>query len=737
MQKGAWVSESTTLQLDAPWLEITATSSDWDDAGSRVLLKMLNHMHLIRAFEEEILNLDREGLAHGPIHVSVGQEGAVVAAMSLLNTGDAINGPHRGHHLFLAKTLNYVDVDGYDPRTIPTPPAVNDLLYRTMAEILGLSPGFCKGRGGSMHLRWDDAGVIGTNAIVGGGVPLANGTAWSKQRQDNGEVVFTFLGDGACHIGNFLESLNLAALYDLPICFFIENNQYAVSTTLSEEARETRMSARGPGFGIPSFRVDGMNPMAVRAATRAVLKLLREGKGPVVLEADVYRYYHHGGGLPGSAFGYRGKEEEAAARERDPLAQMEREMLSRGLLDEEGLNTIQQAATTAARTASAKLTEERDGKRTIDNSLWPDVSFRDQGLRGDLSEFDDVQLVEQETYEGPLVEVKLIDSIASVMARRMETDDRYFVMGEDIHKLRGGTNGATKGIPDRWPDRCIPTPIAEHGFVGLCGGVAMDGHYRPVVELMYPDFSLVAADQLFNQIAKARHMFGGDTNMPLVLRTKVALGSGYGSQHSMDPAGLYAMWPGWRIVAASTPFDYVGLMNSALHCEDPVMMLEHVNLYQSTGQGTTDDFDYYIPLGKARIVRRGGAFTVLTYLSMVSQAIDVAAEMGIDAEIIDLRSLDREGLDWETIGNSVRKTHNVVVLEQGPLTTSYGAMVTDELQRRFFDYLDQPVKRIHGGEASPSVSKVLEQAAFVGEEDIRRGFADITADMGRSFAAIS
>jgi len=731
------VSESKTLQLDAPWLEITATPSDWDKAGSHSLLKMLNHMHLIRAFEEEILNLDREGLAHGPMHVSVGQEGAVVAAMSLLNTGDAINGPHRGHHLFLAKTLNYVDADGYDPRSVPTPSAVNDLLYRTMAEILGLSPGFCKGRGGSMHLRWADAGVIGTNAIVGGGVPLANGAAWSKQRQGSGEVVFTFLGDGACHIGNFLESLNLAALYDLPICFFIENNQYAVSTTLAEEARETRMSSRGLGFGIPSFRVDGMNPMSVRAATNAVLKLLREGNGPAVLEANVYRYYHHGGGLPGSAFGYRSKAEEAAARERDPLAKMEREMQSRGWLDEEGLNTIQQAATTAAQGASAKLTEAVGGKRTIVSSLWPDVSFRDQGLRGDLSEFDDIHFIEEETYEGALADVKMIDSIAAVMVRRMEVDDRYFVMGEDIHKLRGGTNGATRGIPDRWPDRCIPTPIAEHGFVGLCGGVAMDGHYRPVVELMYPDFSLVAADQLFNQIAKARHMFGGDTNMPLVLRTKVALGSGYGSQHSMDPAGMFAMWPGWRIVAASTPFDYVGLMNSALHCEDPVMMLEHVDLYKSTGPGTTDDFDYYIPLGKARIVRRGGAFTVLTYLSMVSKAIEVANEMGIDAEIIDLRSLDRGGLDWETIGNSVRKTHNVVMLEQGPLTTSYGAMVTDELQRRFFDYLDQPVKRIHGGEASPSVSRALERAAFVGEEELRRGFANIIADMGRSFAAVS
>jgi 2-oxoisovalerate dehydrogenase E1 component len=729
--------DKTTLELAASWQQITASAEDWDDVDAGTLLKMLNHMHLIRAFEEEMVKLDKEGLSHGPMHVSVGQEGAVVAAMSLLNTNDAINGPHRGHHLFLAKSLNFVDQSAYDPRSDATPPEVSELIYRTMAEIMGLSPGFCRGRGGSMHLRWEDSSVIGTNAIVGGGVPLANGAAWSKKRQAKGDVVFTFFGDGACHIGNVLESLNLAALYDLPICFFIENNQYAVSTTLAEEARETRMSSRGPGFGIPSFRVDGMNPIAVRAATANVLELLRAGKGPAVLEVDVYRYYHHGGGLPGSAFGYRTKEEETAARERDPLARMAQEMMARNMIDEAGVEVIEQAAMTTVAEAVAKITETANGKRAVIPSLWPDVNFRDQGLRGDLSEFDDIKFVEQESYEGTVKEVKFIDSIASVMVRRMETDDRYFVMGEDVHKLRGGTNGATKGLPERWPDRCIPTPIAEHGFVGLCGGVAIDGHYRPVVELMYPDFSLVAADQLFNQIAKARHMFGGDTNVPLVLRTKVAIGTGYGSQHSMDPAGMFSMWPGWRIVAPSNPFDYVGLMNSALQCEDPVMMLEHVGLYQTKGAGTDDDFDYYIPLGKARVVRRGGAFTVLTYLTMVSAAVKVAEEMGIDAEIIDLRSLDRAGLDWDTITDSVRKTHNVVVLEQGPLTNSYGAMVTDELQRRVFDYLDQPVKRIHGGEASPSVSKVLERSAFVGEEEIRQGFANMIADMGQSFSAVN
>jgi 2-oxoisovalerate dehydrogenase E1 component len=218
--------------------------------------------------------------------------------------------------------------------------------------------------------------------------------------------------------------------------------------------------------------------------------------------------------------------------------------------------------------------------------------------------------------------------------------------------------------------------------------------------------------------------------MPIVVRTKVALGTGYGSQHSMDPAGLYSQWPGWRIVAPSTPFDYVGLMNSALRCEDPVLVIEHVDLYESTGIGPVEDLDYYIPLGRAKVVRRGSRMTVLTYLAMTRLAVAAAEESGIDAEVVDLRSLDRAGLDWETIGASIRKTNNVVILEQGPLTVSYGALLADEVQRRFFDWLDQPVKRIHGGESSPAVSKVLERAAIVGPAEIDRGLRDVMIDTG-------
>lgn len=718
------------LSLGVEWQEISATAADWDKVGQIECLKMLNHMHLIRAFEEEMLQLDREGQVHGPVHTSVGQEGAMVAAMSLLGTGDSVNGSHRGHHLFLAKALNHVEPADYDPRTDPIPSAVADLIYRTMAEIMGLTPGYCKGRGGSMHLRWEEAGVIGTNAIVGGGVPLANGAAWSKKRDGNNEVVVACFGDGSCHIGNVLESLNLAALYDLSICFLIENNRYAVSTTQEEQARETRMSSRGLAFGMPAFKADGMDPMSVRVATEKVVTLLREGKGPAVLELDVYRYYHHSGSLPGSAFGYRTKEEEAEARKRDAILRMESEMKARNWLTDESLQRIKDNADKAMKVASSKLTTGDYGKRTIIPSLWPDSEFCDQGLRGDLSEFNGIDFVEQETFEGDIKEVKFIDAIAKNAVRRFETDDRLFVMGEDVHKLRGGTNGATKGIPERWPDRCVPTPIAEHGFVGLGGGVAIAGKYRPIVEIMYPDFSLVAADQLFNQIAKARHMFGGETNVPLVLRTKVAMGSGYGSQHSMDPAGMFAMWSGWRIVAPSTPFDYVGLMNSALHCEDPVLVIEHVDLYTSKGPGTLENLDYFIELGKAKVVRPGSKFTVLTYLTMVDKAVKACDALGIDAEVIDLRSLDRSGLDWETITASVQKTNHVVMLEQGPLTNSYGSMVADELQRRLFDYLDHPVRRIHGGEASPTVSKVLERASFVGDEEILSAFAEMIADMG-------
>jgi 2-oxoisovalerate dehydrogenase E1 component len=704
------------------WVEFGTTDADWDAAEPHLLTSMLSQLVLIRTFEEFVLELAGEGLIHGPAHSSIGQEGGAVGSVIGLTSQDTVNGSHRGHHQFLAKVLSHVHPEGIDP-TKPFSEEVRAVVLRSLAEICGLDRGFSHGRGGSMHLQWKEAGAIGTNAIVGGGVPLAAGSAWAHRQAGTDAVAVTYFGDGATNIGSTLESMNLAAAWKLPLCFFIENNQYAVSTSVYEATGEPRLSARGPGFGIRSWKVDGMDPLAVYLAMQEALEHMRAGNGPTVVEADVYRYFHQNGAFPGSSFRYRTREEEAAWRKRDPIDQLRNHLARRRILSSADVDDTIAAAKALMADVGTVLLEPKPGgkpkERQIKAAEWPDPTFVNVGVRGDLSEFDDAPIADRDTFAGELAETKFIDAVAAVMNRRMATDDRIVVMGEDVHRLNGGTNGATRGLKDAYPDRILGTPISENAFTGLGGGIALDGRFRPVVEFMYADFMWVAADQLFNQIGKARHMFGGDDDVPIVLRSKVAMGTGYGSQHSMDPAGVFATNPGWRIVAPSTPFDYVGLMNSALRCKDPVLVLEHVDLYGSTGEGPVDDFDYCLPVGKAAVRREGSELTILTYLAMTNYVLEAVGQVDdLDAEVIDLRWLDRASIDWDTIGESIRKTNNVLIAEQGAIGTSYGGWLADEIQRRFFDHLDHPVQRVTGGEASPSISKVLERAAIAKSEEV-------------------
>ncbi len=715
------------LQAEAPWTALRSTPADWKAADPTLLGAMLTQLHLVRAFEESVLELAGEGLVHGPAHSSIGQEGGAVGSVIGLRASDQVNGSHRGHHQFLAKALSYV-APLLDPTTGFDAP-IEATLHRSLAEILGLEPGFGHGRGGSMHLRWIEAGGLGTNAIVGGGVPLAAGAAMAHKLAGTGDIAVTYFGDGAINIGSTLETMNLAAAWSLPLLFVVENNLYAVATHVGEATREARLSGRGPGFGIPSWRVDGMDPLAVHLATQEAAALLRAGKGPALIEVEVYRYFHQNGPLPGSAFGYRPKDEEAAWRARDPLVRVATEMTALGLIDEAVAGDLRERCVALMKRIAERLLEPEGNRRRIRPELWPDIAFVDVGLRGELPTLPPARLP-----AGPMIERKFVDAIADVLHRRMETDASIVIMGEDIHRLKGGTNGATRGLAAAFPQRVLGTPISENAFTGLAGGLAMDGRYRPIVEFMYPDFMWVAADQVFNQIGKARHMFGGTTDVPLILRSKIAMGTGYGSQHSLDPAGVFATSPGWRIVAPSTPLDYIGLMNAALKGSDPVLVIEHVDLYQMNGAIPADDLDYTIPLGRARIARVGRDLTILTYSAMVHRSLEAVEVLGVDAEVVDLRTLDRASLDWETIGASVRKTHNVLIVEQGARGTSYGAMLADELHRRLFDWLDQPVQRVHGREASPTISKVLERAAFAGREEVMIGITRAMTERGTPLA---
>src|SRR6185312_10064931 len=279
---------------------------------------------------------------------------------------------------------------------------------------------------------------------------------------------------------------------------------------------DTRLSTRGQGFSIPSWRVDGMDPLAVNLVMQEALAHMRSGKGPTIIEADVYRYFHQNGPFPGSAFGYRTKQEEESWRARDPLDRVAREMISRSLTSEEAVAALRERAQETMAQIVGELTTRVDNRREIRAELWPSPDFRDVGIRSDLKELSGMRHAEAETFSGKTEDRVFVNVIADLLDRRMAADQGIVVLGEDIHRLKGGTNGATRGLKDKYPDRVLGTPISENAFLGLGGGLAMDGRFRPVVEFMYPDFMWVAADQVFNQIGKARHMFGGDIDMPLV-----------------------------------------------------------------------------------------------------------------------------------------------------------------------------------------------------------------------------
>src|SRR3954449_9222846 len=363
------------LEPAAPWVELVATQEDWDAADPELLRTMLGQLLLIRVFEEYVLELAAAGLIHGPAHSSIGQEGGAVGSVLALTSADQVNGSHRGHHQFLAKALHHVSPKGLDLSAGVTE-EVRTVLLRTLAEICGLDRGFSHGRGGSMHLQWKDAGAMGTNAIVGGGVPQAAGFAWADRQAGTAAVSVTYFGDGAINIGSTLETFNLAAAWKLPVCFFVENNQYAVSTNVFEATGEPRLSGRGPGFGIASWKVDGMNPLAVHLAMQEALAHMRAGNGPTVVEADVYRYFHQNGAFPGSSFRYRTREEEAAWRQRDPIDQLRGHLARRRILSSADVDDTIAAAKALMADVGTVLLEPKPGgkpkERRIRAAEWPD-----------------------------------------------------------------------------------------------------------------------------------------------------------------------------------------------------------------------------------------------------------------------------------------------------------------------------------------------------------------------------
>jgi len=684
------------------------------------LLKILELVYLIREFENKLLELKDKELVYGPVHSSIGQEAIAAGCGIGLRRNDIIGSTHRAHHHFLAKAISYYYPNNYNPLINGFSEKMQNCVSKTMAEIMGLKNGWCGGRGGSMHLSNREAGIIGTNAIVGGGIALTSGAAWAQNLKNLNSISIAFLGDGAVNQGILYESMNMAKLLGVPVIYFVENNLYAVGTSTKISSCVENIAQRALAFNMDGIIVDGMDPIAIYLLVKEIINKVEKKKEPYFVEAKTYRFYHHAGKMPGSKLKYRTKEEEERWRKRDPYKRFSEQLKALNILTKEEDNFIKGKIKEVLKLSESKVTKEENGKIFIPNDYWPSEESLKKGMLILGDEFKNVVFCEKEDFS-KFVKITFVNVISQVMARNMEKDSSIIVLGEEVANLGGGAYNATRSPLNKYPERVINTPISEAGFTGIAFGASLLG-IKPLIEIMFPDFALVAADQLFNQIAKLKYLYGGEVNIPLVVRTRVATGLGYGAQHSSDPSGLFAMFPAWRIVAPSNPFDYIGLFNSAVISNDPVLVIEHHSFYRKRGEIPKNDMDYFIKFGKAKIFNEGKNITIVTYLNGVNIIKNICNELeekGISIEGIDLRSIDYNNIDYETIGRSLKKTGRLIIMEEAPKSMGIGARIADEVQYRFFPFLRKPIFHINSLDVPLPVSKKLEEVVIINEDKVK------------------
>jgi 2-oxoisovalerate dehydrogenase E1 component len=606
--------------------------------------------------------------------------------------------------------------------------ALEQHVYRTIGELFGKDEGYCRGRGGSMHIADFSVGHLGANAIVGGGVPIATGAALASRYFGDDGVVCCFAGDGAFANGVVLESLNFAAqaqftnhyangrAFGLPIVFLVCNNHYGMTGRADDEVSGvSRLAQRAAGFADNRMHaevVNGMNVLAVRDAVLRGAKLCREGKGPVLVEADCYRYWGHSLSDPRSE--YRTREEEAAWKAVDPIETYKRELIAAGVLDADGVAKVdRRVAERNARAAERAVAAADPDVKDVLAFMYTETK----------SEIVPPQFAKVETY-APTPESKRAngeisykDALREALAEEMLRDSRVVFYGEDVADY-GGAFKVTKGLLETFGrHRVFNTPISEACICGTACGAAMRG-LRPVVELMYFDFALMSSDQISNQAAKWHYMSGAQTEVPLVIRASAGGGKGYGGQHSQTLEAVFCHIPGLYVIYPSTPADAKGLLKSAIRDNNPVLFVESQLLYGM--KGPVAEGEHLVPLGVADVKREGGDITFVSWGPAVHDCLKaaerLAAESKVEAEVVDLRSL--VPLDIETVVRSVQKTGRCVVASAAVHIGSFTGEIASTVQQIAFDYLDAPVLRVGAKNGIAPQSHVLEQAFLPSVDDL-------------------
>lgn len=616
--------------------------------SDELLLSLYSQLLYPRLIEDKMLKLLRQGKV-SKWFSGIGQEAISVGATLALLPDEMIFPMHRNLGVFTGRAVPF---------------------DRLFAQWQGKYSGYTKGRDRSFHFGTLEHHIVGMISHLGPQLSLAAGVGLAHKLSGEGRVSLAFSGDGATSEGEFHEALNVAAVWQLPVIFLIENNGYGLSTPPSEQYRCVQLADKGIGYGMKALTIDGNNILEVYRTVSELAQSMRENPEPILLECMTFRMRGHEE-ASGTKYVPKALMDQWALR--DPLSNYERFLMEAGLLTEADKKELTIKWKKHIEAGLQQAFEEGDPQNALEEEL-ADVY---------------APYVPQAT--APKTEQKsekrFVDAISDGLRQAMEKHDKLILMGQDIADY-GGVFKITDGfVPQFGKERVRNTPLCESAIVGAALGLSLKG-YKAMVEMQFADFVTCGFNQIINNLAKLHYRWGA--NADVVVRMPTGAGTGAGPFHSQSNEAWFFHTPGLKVLYPATPYDAKGLLLAAFEDPNPVMYFEHKVLYRSLSEAIPDDY-YTVEIGKARIVREGKALTIVTYGMGVLWAQKVIDEQGIDAEIIDLRTL--LPLDYNTIEASVRKTSKVIILHEDTLVGGIGAEIAAYISEHLFEYLDAPVMR--------------------------------------------
>ncbi len=620
-----------------------------DGFDNSELLSIYKKLLLPRLIEEKMLILLRQGKITKWFS-GWGQEGISVGCSYAMEKEEYILPMHRNLGVFTTR---------------------ENPLNRLFSQFQGKLSGFTKGRDRSFHFGTQEYKLVGMISHLGPQLGIADGIALSNKIKKNKKSTLVFTGDGGASEGDFHESLNVAAVWDLPLIFCVENNQWGLSTPSEEQFRCKQFIDKGIGYGMNAIQVDGNNILEVIRTVRKINKEIRENPKPYLLELMTFRMRGHEESS-GTKYYPEGLQDEWAKK--DPVLNFELYLLEQGILTKESIEEIKKSFKNEIQAGFDTANAE--------DAIIPNIELELADIYAPFKQ-------EVQKPNGPLVEKRFIDAIQDALIQSMERYPDLILMGQDIAEY-GGAFKVTEGLLEKFgKDRVRNTPLCESAILGASLGLSISG-MKAMVEMQFADFVTCGFNQIINNLAKINWRWG--QNADVVVRMPTGAGTAAGPFHSQSNEAWFFHTPGLKILYPSNPYDAKGLLNAAIEDPNPVLFFEHKGLYRSIKEEIPSDY-YTIEIGKAAIVSEGKDFTIITYGAGVHWAKEALTKFPeASAEIIDLRTL--LPLDTESIYTAVKKTGKVIVLHEDCMMGGIGGELAALISENCFEYLDAPVIRV-------------------------------------------